>query len=110
MRLNNEIPKEVFSQKQQEVEERIKELEQQMVQYRDVKPATEADVNGKLEVWRRLMEQFSMPEDEEFTKNDIDKYVTGARVYEDRFEWLLNLGADAYGELDDAGSPFILRR
>ncbi len=42
MRMNNEIQKEVFSRKQQEVEKRIAELEQQMMQYRDVKPATEA--------------------------------------------------------------------
>ena len=27
------------------------------------------------------------------------------RVYEDRFEWLLNLSPDAGGGLDDAGSP-----
>ncbi len=49
MRVNNEIPKEVFSCKLQEVEERIAELEQQMMQYGDVKPATDEDVNGKLE-------------------------------------------------------------
>ena len=55
MRMNNEIPKEVFSRKQQEVEQKIRELEQQMMQYRDVKPATEEDVSGKLEALRRLM-------------------------------------------------------
>lgn len=110
MRMNNEIPKEVFSRKQQEVEQRIKELEQQMLQYRDVKPATEADVNGKLEALRRLMEQFSMPEDGEFTESDIDKYVTGVRVYEDHFEWLLNLDTDTRGELDDAGSPVYFKK
>ncbi len=110
MRMNNEIPKEVFSRKQQEVEERIKELEQQMLQYRDVKPATEADVNGKLEALRRLMEQFSMPEDGEFTESDLDKYVTGVRVYEDHFEWLLNLDTDTRGELDDAGSPVYFKK
>ncbi len=49
MRVNNEIPKEVFSRKQQEVEERIAELEQQMMQYGDVKHATDEDINGKLE-------------------------------------------------------------
>jgi len=109
MRMNNEIPKEVFSRKQQEVEQRIKELEQQMMQYCDIKPATEADVNGKLESLRRLMEQFSMPEDGEFTESDIDKYVTGVRVYEDHFEWLLNLDTDTRGEPDDAGSPVYSR-
>ncbi len=35
----------------------------------------------------------------------IDKYVYGIRVYEDHFEWLMNLNPDARGELDDAGSP-----
>ena len=49
MRMNNEIPKEVFSRKQQEVGERIAELEQRMAQYGDVEPATGADVSGKLE-------------------------------------------------------------
>ncbi len=48
MRMNNEIPREVFGRKQQEVEKKIAELEQQMMQYGDVKPATEADVSGKL--------------------------------------------------------------
>ena len=109
MRMNNEIPKEVFSRKQQEVEQRIRELEQQMAQYRDVKPATEADVNGKLEALQRLMGQFTMPEDGEFTADDIDKYVYGIRVYEDHFEWLMNLNPDARGELDDAGSPVYFK-
>ena len=54
MRMNNEIPREVFSRKQQEVEKKIAELEQQMMQYGDVKPATEADVSGKLENLQRL--------------------------------------------------------
>ena len=105
MRMNNEIPREVFSRKQQEVEKKIAELEQQMMQYGDVKPATEADVSGKLENLRRLMEQPPVPEDGEFSEEDIDKYVFGVRVYEDRFEWLLNLSPEARGELDDAGSP-----
>ena len=105
MRMNNEIPKEVFSRKQQEVEKKIAELEQQMMQYGDVKPATEADVSGKLENLRRLMGQPPVPEDGEFSEEDIDKYVFGVRVYEDRFEWLLNLSPEARGELDDAGSP-----
>ena len=43
--------------------------------------------------------------DGEFSEEDIDKYVFGVRVYEDRFEWLLNLSPEARGELDDAGSP-----
>ena len=110
MRMNNEIPKEVFSRKQQEVEQKIRELEQQMMQYRDVKPATEEDVSGKLEALRRLMAQFTMPEDGEFAESDIDKYVTGVRVYEDHFEWLLNLDTDTRGELDDAGSPVYFKK
>ncbi len=59
-----------------------------MMQYRDVKPATEADVSGKLEDIRRLMEQFSMPEDErawfrEHPKwSKSNKYVElEARIY-----------------------------
>ena len=42
-----------------------------------------------------------MPEDGEFSEEDIDKYVFGVRVFEDRFEWLLNLSSEARGELDD---------
>ena len=49
------IPREVFSRKQQEVEKKIAELEQRMMQYGDVKPATDADMGGKLENLRRLM-------------------------------------------------------
>ena len=110
MRMNNEIPKEVFSRKQQEVGERIAELEQRMAQYGDVEPATEADVSGKLENLRRLMGQFTMPEDGEFSEEEMDKYVSGVRVYEDRFEWLLNLSPDAGGGLDDAGSPVYFKK
>ncbi|EOS40896.1 hypothetical protein C809_04468 [Lachnospiraceae bacterium MD335] len=110
MRMNNEIPKEVFSRKQQEVGERIAELEQRMAQYGDVEPATEADVSGKLENLQKLMGQFSMPEDGEFSEEEMDKYVSGVRVYEDRFEWLLNLSPDAGGGLDDAGSPVYFKK
>ncbi len=110
MRMNNEIPKEVFSRKQQEVGERIAELEQRMAQYGDVEPATEADVSGKLENLQRLMGQFTMPEDGEFSEEQMDKYVSGVRVYEDRFEWLLNLSPDAGGGLDDAGSPVYFKK
>ena len=110
MRMNNEIPKEVFSRKQQEVGERIAELEQRMAQYGDVEPATEADVSGKLENLQRLMGQFAMPEDGEFSEEQMDKYVSGLRVYEDRFEWLLNLSPDAGGGLDDAGSPVYFKK
>ena len=110
MRMSNEIPKEVFSRKQQEVGERIAELEQRMAQYGDVEPATEADVSGKLENLQRLMGQFSMPEDGEFSEEEMDRYVSGVRVYEDRFEWLLNLSPDAGGGLDDAGSPVYFKK
>ncbi len=110
MRMNNEIPKEVFCRKQQEVEKKIAELEQQMMQYGDVKPATEADVSGKLENLQRLMGQSAMPEDGEFSEEQMDKYVSGVRVYEDRFEWLLNLSPDAGGGLDDAGSPVYFKK
>ena len=105
-----EVPKEVFSRKQQEVGEKIAELEQRMAQYGDVEPATEADVSGKLENLQRLMGQFTMPEDGEFSEEEMDKYVSGVRVYEDRFEWLLNLSPDAGGGLDDAGSPVYFKK
>ena len=42
-----------------------------------MKPATEADVNGKLEGLQRLMGQFTMPEDGEFSEEEMDKYVSG---------------------------------
>ena len=109
MRMNNEIPREVFGRKQQDVEKKIAELEQRMMQYSDVKPATDADMGGKLENLRRLMERPPVPEDGEFSEEDIDKYVFGVRVYEARFEWLLNLSPEARGELDDAGSPVYSR-
>lgn len=40
IRMNNEIPKEVFCRKQQEVEKKIAELKHHMMKYGDVKPAT----------------------------------------------------------------------
>ena len=43
-----------------------------------------------LENLQRLLGQPPVPEDGEFSESDIDKYVFGVRVYEDRFEWLLN--------------------
>jgi len=51
-----------------------------------------------------------VPEDGEFSESDIDKYVFGVRVYEDRFEWLLNLSPEARGELDDASSPVYFKK
>ena len=56
------------------------------------------------------MGQFTMPEDGEFSEEEMDKYVSGVRVYEDRFEWLLNLSPDAGGGLDDAGSPVYFKK
>ena len=81
-----------------------------MAQYGDVEPATEADVSGKLENLQRLMGQSAMPEDGEFSEGEMDRYVSGVRVYEDRFEWLLNLSPDAGGGLDDAGSPVYFKK
>jgi len=54
--------------------------------------------------------QSEMPEDGEFSEEQMDKYVSGVRVYEDRFEWLLNLSPDAGGGLDDAGSPVYFKK
>ena len=93
-----------------EQEEGVRQLEQRMAQYGDVEPATEADVSGKLENLQRLMGQSAMPEDGEFSEEEMDKYVSGVRVYEDRFEWLLNLSPDAGGGLDDAGSPVYFKK
>ena len=39
-----------------------------------------------------------------------DAAQNGVRVYEDRFEWLLNLSPDAGGGLDDAGSPVYFKK
>ena len=93
-----------------EQEEGVRQLEQRMAQYGDVEPATEADVSGKLENLQKLMGQFTMPEDGKFSEEEMDKYVSGVRVYEDRFEWLLNLSPDAGGGLDDAGSPVYFKK
>ncbi|EOT21593.1 hypothetical protein C805_03671 [Eubacterium sp. 14-2] len=71
-----------------------------MMQYGDVKLATESDVSDKSEDLQRLLKQFTIPEDGEFAEYVIDKYVFGVRVYEECFEWLLNLNSDACRELD----------
>jgi len=44
------------------------------------------------------------------TESDIDKYVTGVRVYENHFEWLLDLDTETRGELDDAGSSVYFKK
>lgn len=109
MRMNNEIPKEVFYRKQTEVEEKITELERLLIQYQDVKEATDDDVADKLKNLKRLLEQGLVLENGEFTEADIDKYVYGVRVYEDHFEWILNLKIGAGGELDTIGSPVFFK-
>lgn len=48
MRMNNEIQKEIFYRKQMEVEGKIAELERLLIQYQDVKAATDEDVVDKL--------------------------------------------------------------
>lgn len=57
MRMNNEIPKEVFYRKQMEVERKIAELEQQLLQFQDVNAATEEDVSTKRKDLKKLLEQ-----------------------------------------------------
>lgn len=109
MRMNNEIPKEVFYRKQTEVEQRMAELERQIAQYQDVKAATDEDVSDKLKNLKKLLEQGLVLRDGEFTEEDIDKYVYGVRVYEDYFEWILNLKIGAGGELDNIGSPIFFK-
>ncbi|WP_330566587.1 hypothetical protein [Roseburia sp. 1XD42-69] len=103
-------PEYVINEEQAETVRRIFDLYLAGNGYGDVEPATEADVSGKLENLQRLMGQFSMPEDGEFSEEQMDKYVSGVRVYEDRFEWLLNLSPDAGGGLDDAGSPVYFKK
>ena len=76
-----------------------------MLQFQDVKAATEEDVSTKRKDLKKLLEQGLVLENGEFTEADIDKYVYGIRVYEEHFEWMLNLKTDAGGELDSMGSP-----
>ena len=109
MRMNNEIPKEIFYRKQMEVEGKIAELERLLIQYQDVKAATDEDVVDKLKNLKRLLERGLVLENGEFTEDDIDKYVYGVRVYEDHFEWILNLKVGAGGELDTIGSPVFFK-
>lgn len=75
-----------------------------------MKPATEADVSGKLENLRRIMEQFTMQEDGESATEDIDKYMYEVRVYERHFEWLLNLIPMSAGNWMIPVLLFILRQ
>ena len=109
MRMNNEIQKEVFYRKQMEVEGKIAELERLLIQYQDVKAATDEDVVDKLKNLKKLLEQGLVLENGEFTEADIDRYVYGVRVYEDHFEWIMNLKVGAEGELDTIGSPVLFK-
>ncbi len=56
------------------------------------------------------MKQFFIRENGEFSEEEMDRYVSGVRVCEDRFGWRLNLNPDARGELDDAGSPVYFKK
>lgn len=67
------------------------------------------DVADKLKNLKRLLEQGLVLENGEFTEADIDKHVYGVRVYEDHFEWILNLKIGAGGELDTIGSPVFFK-
>ena len=56
-----------------------------MMQYQDVKVATDEDVVDELKNLKKLIEQGLVLKNGEFTEDDIDKYVYGVRVYEDHF-------------------------
>ena len=40
-------------------------------------------MSGKLENLQKLMGQSAMPEDGEFSEEEMDKYVSGVRVYDE---------------------------
>lgn len=85
--MNNEIKKEVFYRKQMEVEGKTDELERLLIQYQDVKAATDEDVVDKLKNLKKLLEQGLVHENGEFAEDDIDIYEV--RVSEDHFEWIV---------------------
>ena len=109
MRMNNEIPKEVFYAKREGVEGKIIEFERLLLQYGDVKETTAEDMEEKRKNLTRLLKRGVELEDGEFPENVIDKHVYGVKVYCDHFEWILNLRLDAEGEADDVDDPVYLK-
>lgn len=57
MRMNNEIPKEVFYTKSEEVENKIGELESSLLQYQNIQEVTEEDMTDKLSNLSKLLAQ-----------------------------------------------------
>ena len=55
------------------------------------------------------MREFTLLEDGELTKSYIDKYVFGESVYQDHFEWQIDLNTDVRGELGDIGSSVYFK-
>lgn len=86
MRMNNEISKEVFYTKSEEVENKIGELESSLLQYQNIQEVTEEDMTDKLSNLSKLLAQGVELENGEFSKSAIDKYVYGVKVTEDSFE------------------------
>ncbi|PXV93797.1 DNA invertase Pin-like site-specific DNA recombinase [Lachnotalea glycerini] len=109
MRMNNEIPKEVFYAKREEVESKIAELERLLIQYGDIKEATAEDVADKLKNLTQVLEQGLELENGEFPENAINKYVYGVKVYEEHFEWILNLQVGAEEEADHVDTPVYFK-
>ena len=91
MRMDGEISKDIFSDKKQEIEDRITRLESELREYAvDEIPETE-DTQGRLKVLQGLMEKNFYFSGQEVPEEIVDAFVDSIIVHKDYFEWNLRL-------------------
>jgi len=91
MRMDGEISKEIFSEKKQDIEERITRLEAELREYAvDEMPDTE-DTQDRLKVLQELMEKNFDFSGQEVPEEIVDAFVDSIIVHKDYFEWNLKL-------------------
>ena len=91
MRMDGEISKEIFSEKKQDIEERITRLEAELREYAvDEMPETE-DTQDRLKVLQELMEKNFDFSGQEVPEEIVDAFVDSIIVHKDYFEWNLKL-------------------
>ncbi len=89
MRMDGEISKDIFSEKKQDIEERISRLEAELREYAvDDMPETE-DTQDRLKVLQELMEKNFDFSGQEVPEEIVDAFVDSIIVHKDYFEWNL---------------------
>lgn len=91
MRMDGEISKDIFSEKKQDIEDRITRLESELREYAvDDIPESE-DTQDRLKVLQELMEKDFDFSGQEVPEEIVDAFVDSIIVHKDYFEWNLKL-------------------